>query len=416
MRILAITNRYPPHSFGSYELQCLQICHELTVRGHQIRVLTSRRADQPVNLNNSARVFRELDPYQESSRNGSFAHLYRKVRSNQRVFDQHVRRFVPDVIMMWGMEGITLSLTLSAERSGIPCVYAVLDQWLARACDADPWWRYWNSEDLSDPPLIRNILRSLRLDQAVKAQAPFGDIRSLGLEHVFFCSESLKQETSIACDLDLDRAKVVPCGIAPDEIRRKPAHSTMSGRIIYVARLSEEKDPLTAIRAIQELRRRGGDYTLDIYGRGSPQFEGTLHDYVRRYQLNGAIRFKPMLEEQVRNELHLYDILVFTSKYPEPFPLIHLKAMAARVPVISTAEGGSAELMRDGENGFVFERGNHYELADKIEHVISNPQIAERVAATAYEEAVQYYNFERVTSHIESILHQATESHGMAVA
>ena len=41
MKILVISNLYPPHSIGGYEERCRQIVDRLIERGHEIRVLTS---------------------------------------------------------------------------------------------------------------------------------------------------------------------------------------------------------------------------------------------------------------------------------------------------------------------------------------------------------------------------------------
>ena len=41
MRILALTNLYPPHYLGGYELICQMVVHELRARGHEVQVLTS---------------------------------------------------------------------------------------------------------------------------------------------------------------------------------------------------------------------------------------------------------------------------------------------------------------------------------------------------------------------------------------
>ena len=40
-RILTVTNLYPPHYLGGYELLCRQVMQELAARGHEIMVLTS---------------------------------------------------------------------------------------------------------------------------------------------------------------------------------------------------------------------------------------------------------------------------------------------------------------------------------------------------------------------------------------
>jgi glycogen(starch) synthase len=41
MKILAITNLYPPHEIGGYELRCRDVCDRLKSLGHDIHILTS---------------------------------------------------------------------------------------------------------------------------------------------------------------------------------------------------------------------------------------------------------------------------------------------------------------------------------------------------------------------------------------
>ena len=41
MKILVITNLYPPHEIGGYELRCRDACDRLKARGHEIQILTS---------------------------------------------------------------------------------------------------------------------------------------------------------------------------------------------------------------------------------------------------------------------------------------------------------------------------------------------------------------------------------------
>ena len=48
LRICVVTNYYPPHFIGGYELGCRDIVEALKRRGHQVRVLTSTyKVDQP---------------------------------------------------------------------------------------------------------------------------------------------------------------------------------------------------------------------------------------------------------------------------------------------------------------------------------------------------------------------------------
>src|SRR6476659_3796831 len=46
MKILAVTNLYPPHYLGGYELICYMVVNELRARGHDVQVLTSNHVVQ----------------------------------------------------------------------------------------------------------------------------------------------------------------------------------------------------------------------------------------------------------------------------------------------------------------------------------------------------------------------------------
>lgn len=409
MRVLVLSNYYPPHSIGSYELQCYQLCHELAGRGHRIHVLTSQAPPEYASRLTDVHVSRELELYEDEQ---SFHRLFKKVRYNRKVLARHLSEFIPEAIMIWGMDGLPASLLEVAEWSGIPCVYAVYDHWLRESCFKDRWSNYW-SEETTAPPIARTLLRSLHLEKTVQRKAALGKVEALRFENIYFCSESLKRETAQACGHTFEQALVIPCAVPPGQSRQKEGRPAQTCRLLYIARFSEEKDPMTALRALQELRRRGDDrFTLDLYGKGRPEFEGTLHDYVRRFQLGGSVSFKPMAEEQVRTNLHLYDALIFTSKYAEPFPLIHLRAMEAGVPVISTLNGGSGELIRHGENGLAFEAGNQFELADRIAQLADDPALAERLVETARTEVARHYTLARIGSRVETLLHRAARTEG----
>lgn len=409
MRILILTNHYPPSAVGSYEIQCLQATHGLISRGHQVHVLCGQSQAGKPSPELGRIVERKLAFYPDDTAPASrFMSLFRIVRANIEALRRTIRKFHPEAILVWGMKGLPHSLLMEAERSAVPCVYVIYDHWLGNAPGKDPWYSYWNEDDADRPALLRNFLRRLRLDKSVYSRAPFGDVRDISFEHVCFCSNTLREETARNIGRDFSHTKVIPCSIIPSEIKSRSGQPAAPRRLLYAARLSEEKDPFTALKAVLELRRRGyEEFTLDLIGRGDVNYESSLHDYVRRYQLGGSVSFKPMNDELIRNNIHLYDFLIFTSKYPEPFPLIHLKAMAAKVPVISTLEGGTSELIRDGENGIAFRTSDPKDLTDKILHLADDRDLRERIADAAYTEAVGKYSLKQIVPRFESLLNEA---------
>lgn len=413
MRVLALSSFYPPQSVDTCALQAFQIDHELAQRGHRIRVVTSPMTTELAGHFPEPHVFRELKLYEEKpTAEPAFRRLFQMVRYNRQVVERHLQAFVPEAIVIWSMDRLPVSLLQLAEESGIPCLYAIYNDWLSGACRKDLWAEYWR-DGAPNQPLVRRLLRGLHLEKLVDGKAAFGKLDDLQLKHIYFCSEALKQQTMRSCGLSLEQALVIPCAISPGQIRQKGSHATKSCRLLFASPLCEEKDPMTALRALQELRHRGDErFSLDIYGRGKTEFEGALHAYVRRFQLGGSVSFKPATAEQAQANIHQYDALVFTSQTAEAFPFVHLQAMAAKVPVISTLEGGSAELIRHGENGLAFETGNYHDLADRITQTGDDPALMEQLAETAFAEVIRHYSLARITSRIETLLHRAVGTEG----
>ena len=69
------------------------------------------------------------------------------------------------------------------------------------------------------------------------------------------------------------------------------------------------------------------------------------------------------------------DILVLTSKDPDPCPLVLLEGMASGLAVIATYFGGPAEIIENYRDGLLYTPGNHQELADKIAHLLENDSL-----------------------------------------
>src|SRR5262245_48617707 len=145
MRILIVSNFYPPHFVGGYELGCSAVAQALEARGHHVAVLTScHGVGRPVSEGD---VHRWLYPASlvdaRHSRTTSWRNLTREV-ANQFAFDRICRLQAPDVVYFWNLAKIPISLALRAESRGAVCYY-VSDPWLAQWSEQgwyqDAWYR-----------------------------------------------------------------------------------------------------------------------------------------------------------------------------------------------------------------------------------------------------------------------------------
>ncbi|HLM24748.1 MAG TPA: glycosyltransferase, partial [Pyrinomonadaceae bacterium] len=207
LRICVVTNYYPPHFIGGYELGCRDIVEALKSRGHQVRVLTSTyKVDQQ---QTDGEVYRwlQLSEWWTPNLLRDLAAVLRKEVTNQQAFRQLCREFEPDLVYMWNPVGISLSIVSVAQQLGLPVCYFVSDHWLEE-WDTDPGYRTWEKQKpgIRRPFLWKGVLRLLNVLNLSHPPAP------PDLHHVQFVSECLKRN-ALQKGRAVEKAQVIHWGV-----------------------------------------------------------------------------------------------------------------------------------------------------------------------------------------------------------
>jgi glycosyltransferase involved in cell wall biosynthesis len=230
------------------------------------------------------------------------------------------------------------------------------------------------------------------------------------LNHAFFSSKALRESVRRA-GFAVDGSEIVPQCIGREEFPPQQSRRDDPRRLLWIGSLNAEGDPMTAIQAIQELRHKGEmRFSLDIFGRGDVSFESKLHDYVRNSQLGGAVTIRHAGVEEMVSLFPTYDIFLFTARNPGPFPLVLLRAMAARLPVVTTLEGSCADLVRANENALIMGTGDPVDLADKVFEAANERERITAMTERAYRDVIDNYSALTVAGKIERILSDAVRS------
>ncbi|MDE3085837.1 MAG: glycosyltransferase, partial [Acidobacteriota bacterium] len=144
MRVLVLTNMYPPHSFGGYELSCRDVVGQWREGGHDVRVLTGDvRLPDAGDGPEDPGVERRLRLYWRDHRMVDPSPLgrYRLEAANQAVLGEVLSRFRPDVVSAWAMGAMSMGLLTTCLAAGIPVVPVVCDEWPVYGPEADGWTR-----------------------------------------------------------------------------------------------------------------------------------------------------------------------------------------------------------------------------------------------------------------------------------
>lgn len=191
-----------------------------------------------------------------------------------------------------------------------------------------------------------------------------------GVDAFVAISEAVRQELQhggvdpnlihiIPSCVDLDRFSSIP-GDDP-AYRRQIGLPEGVPIVLTVGRLSEEKDHQTLIRAVGGLHERGLDAALLIVG------EGPLR--LKLWECGKSLApqrfFMPGHRDDIPHLLGLASVFVLASRC-EGFCTALYEAMAAGVPVVSTACGGAEMFLRDGVNGWLVPVGHAERMAEAI--------------------------------------------------
>ncbi|MBM4124503.1 MAG: glycosyltransferase [Nitrospira sp.] len=171
----------------------------------------------------------------------------------------------------------------------------------------------------------------------------------------------------------------VPDGSARDQLKAGLQVSADSPCVGIVGRLSREKDHATFLKAAAAIARVRPDTRFLIVGDGP--MRGTIEGGIERLGLTG-LAFVLGERRDVPALMELMDVLVLTS-VTEGMPNVLLEAAVTGTPAVTTAAGGSAEVVVDGVTGFVTPCGDAEAVAQRVLTLLGDAGLRGRMGAAA---------------------------------
>ena len=138
--------------------------------------------------------------------------------------------------------------------------------------------------------------------------------------------------------------------------------------VLYFSYLSVTKGIWTALKAIPLVVQQDPRIRFTFAGpMESPQLQEQMEAFIKEKKLTDVVRYVGYVSDVPKRTAYFRnsDIFIFPT-HRDVFGLVILHAMAEGVPVVASVEGTIPEILQDGTNGFLFEKGNEAQLAQKI--------------------------------------------------
>ena len=227
---------------------------------------------------------------------------------------------------------------------------------------------------------------------------------------------------------DSGRAIVIPNGIvtsefdasytarlaAIEEIKKEGADKHL-WKLVYIARVVPIKGLLDMIDSVRLMVDRGLNIHLDVCGPTEHMpsyFEQCLTRIVEQglesvITIRGTVKVRELLPE--------FDLFVLPS-YNEGLPVVSLETMGAGIPTVSTDVGAVRSVVEDmivtddGQTwdpcGIIIEPGDPTVMADKVQEVISDVDLYERLSLNARGRVEAAYDLVKVNASYNTIYRQ----------
>lgn len=389
MKILTLSNLYPPDFIGGYELACAHVVDALRNRGHDVLVLTATpRLPVSESPSHVLRRFRLVDEWSEDGM-GSSPLAFRLDEAESRLISAHnvhvltavLEEFAPDVVYLCCVTGLGgFALVACLQYLKIPWVWQLGDRVPFHLCSTK-----------------EKVIAGLARAYSSRIQG-----------HYIVVSEQLRHEIEAAGIQLRGHVEILPNWITGT--RERIERSYYKGghlKIMSAGQVARWKGSDLLIESAARLRDLGyDDFSIDLYGR---IHQPDLMLLARKLGLIGRVNFKGVLPHRQLLEVYReYDVFAFPTVEREPFGLVPLEALARGCVPVLTRRCGIAEYLVHGVHCLKAER-NADAFAEAFVNVIRGDVNIEPMGRRGIVMAWRDFHIDTILPRIEKLLVQSSQ-------
>ncbi len=376
LKILFITESFPPDSHGGGEISCALLAEGLAEKGLHISVLTSRvKGLKKEEEKNGVKILRRL-------KTGEGRDTLKENLKRKMFFKKSVKKEVSklsqdhDIIHFFNITSIT---DLPLEKTTFATINSYInfcpkgnlfykEKMVCEGCDLTKFIGCLTNSEYVGNHKMSNMLRynpffwiALYIDYKKRKKC---------LDHVdhFFSLSDFISKLLVEAGVSEKNILKVPNVPKIEVHREKKKFDIPKGEplVTYIGALTKIKGVDLLIKAFNELDT---DAKLMIVGDGPER-----KNLERMSAKNENITLSGKIDHKYISSIYKRsDVVVVPSVWPEPLSRVLLESAYFGVPIIATDVGGSPEVVKHGFNGLLVEP-NSRDLKEKLESLIENDE------------------------------------------
>jgi glycosyltransferase involved in cell wall biosynthesis len=366
MRLLVVSNLYPPQELGGYGRSIYDFANVLRNRGHELLVLTAnlpewQRGSEPEpDVSRTLKLWGNWGPHAKQVTQDV---VLQTILGNHRKLADAVREFDPAACLVGNIDYLSPFTLHVLAAQGVGAIHHLGN-------------RVPGYEHANFPP------------------KPF--------YHLATASNWVKKAL-LSDGYPVEDASVIYPGAHVSMFMNNPFPERDKLRIAYASLVMAYKGPHILLEALGILHKRGIPFECSIAGDSAePDFVAKLKTWVTQNRLDDKIKFLGFLFRPRLIELFkTHNVLAFPSVFEEPFGISQVEAMAAGMALVSSATGGASEIVEDGVAALAFKNQDAASMAAAFIRLHEDRELWKRICEGGRERAVTKFNIETSVTQLE---------------
>jgi glycosyltransferase involved in cell wall biosynthesis len=409
MRILVVSNFYPPHFIGGAEIIAHQQALALAARGHEVRVLAGDTSRKPrIAYQLEQEIVDGLPVTRVALQPTDFAVNGNNVAHRQ--VDEHFRKLIatwqPDVVHAHHLIGLSLGILRIARQAGIRVALTLHDHWgfcinstrittQGELCQDATQCHQCHAHVYDGPT---------RLPQRMRQDYVWWQLQAVDY---FISPSQYLADAYIGAGWPAERVNVIANGI--DLERFAATHPAPRGsrlNLLFIGYLGPHKGLPTLLGALALLAQHSIHIDFVGDGHARAEYEAQVQRIASPVAGKSRLTYRfwgRVPNQQIAGFYAKAHVFLLPSVCPENQPVTITEAMASGLPVVASRIGGIPELVAHGHTGYLADAGDADDLAAQITNYLVNPSLvqAHGKAARAF---IQSFAFEAKIDAIEALL------------
>lgn len=172
--------------------------------------------------------------------------------------------------------------------------------------------------------------------------------------------------------------------------------------LFFGGRLSGAKGIDVAMKALVEINKIIPDARLLVVGQDTGTYvQGLRKDTQSSKVLNNVVFTGWLDRKEIISAYYASDIVLTLSIYMDPLVIINLEAMAAKKPVIGTCFGGTPEVVIDNETGFIVDPHDLSSVVKAVSILLNDAALSEKFGQAGYRRVLKEFQLAKQVDVLE---------------